>query len=156
MPTGAAGVWAPAMRTGSPYRLTARRRTVLLALLFLPGLVLRALVPVGFMPEVDRAGVHISFCPGEPQPPGALGGPLAGAHLAHHHHRGGAARGSRVPASYPPCGFALTASPAFVSAAPALAQPPPPAVALAIPSASRVPLEGIVRAQSARGPPFPA
>ncbi|HEX4657872.1 MAG TPA: hypothetical protein VH307_10835 [Streptosporangiaceae bacterium] len=58
------------MRQGIPQRFSARQRRVLLALLVLPVLVLRALVPVGFMPVSDRGGFHIDFCPGEAQPPG--------------------------------------------------------------------------------------
>jgi hypothetical protein len=144
------------MREGSPYRLTARRRTVLVALMLLPALGVRALVPFGFMPEIDGAGIHIGFCPGEEQPPGALAGARAAEHLAHHHHHGGADHGSPVPASHPPCLFALSASPAFVPAAPALAPLPPVATALAAGPSSRVLPEGVVRAQSARGPPYPA
>ncbi|HVH82713.1 MAG TPA: hypothetical protein VM713_00205 [Steroidobacteraceae bacterium] len=145
------------MRAGSPFRLTARQRTTLLALVLLPALALRALVPVGFMPVVDDTGIHIGFCPGEAQPPGALAGALAaghGAHAAHHHDHGGANHGSPAPVSHPPCLFALSASPAFTPAAPTLAPPPPAAAALAADSSSRVSVPAIVRAQSSRGPPF--
>lgn len=143
------------MKAGSPFKLTARRRTALLALILLPALALRALVPVGFMPVVDGAGIHIGFCPGEAQPPGALAPALAAAHLAHHHHtQGGAGHGSPVPASHPPCLFALSASPAFLPAAPALAPPPPAATALAAEYANRASVPAIVRAQTPRGPPF--
>lgn len=143
------------MRAGSPCRLTARRRTALLASLVLPAVVLRALVPVGFMLLSDGAGIRIGFCPGEAQPPGALAGAPAAGHLAHHHHDGGADHGSPAHAGHPPCLFALSASPAFVPATPALAPLPPPATTLAeFPSRASVP--AIARAQFARGPPLPA
>ena len=141
------------MRERSSYRLTARRRTALVALMLLPALVVRALVPVGFMPEIDGAGIHIDFCPGEAQPPGAL---ADAGHLAQHHTKGGAGQGSPAPASHPPCLFALSGSPAFVPAAPAVAPLPPAATALVAGPSSRVLPEGVVRSQSARGPPFPA
>ncbi len=134
------------------HRSSQRRRPRLLALLVLPALVLRSLIPIGFMPISDRGGIHLDFCPGEAQPPGALAGP----HLAHHHHHGGADHGSPASASHPPCLFALSASPAFVPAAPALGLLPPEAAALAAGPSSRVLLPAIVRAQSARGPPAPA
>ena len=141
------------MKAGSPYRLTARRRAALLVLVVLPALAVRALLPVGFMPVIDDAGIHIGFCPGEAQPPGAL---LTGPHFAHHHHHGGAEHGTPASASHPPCLFALSACPAFVPAAPALAPLPPAAAALTAGPSSPVLVPAIVRAQTARGPPFPA
>lgn len=144
------------MKAGFPYRLTTRRRTALLALILLPALALRALIPVGFMPVIDGTGIHIGFCPGEAQPPGALGAALAAGHLAHHHHDGGANHGAPASASHPPCLFALSASPAFTPAAPAVAPLPPAASALAAELTSRASVPAIVRAQSPRGPPFPA
>ncbi|HEY2275568.1 MAG TPA: hypothetical protein VGH61_08705 [Steroidobacteraceae bacterium] len=134
------------MRQGIPHWFSARRRRMLLAL---PVLVLRALLPVGFMPVSDRGGFHIDFCPGEAQPPGAL----AAQPLAHHHHHGGADHGAPSPASHAPCLFALSGSPAFAPAAPAVAPPPPAASALAADLTSRVSLPAILRAQSARAPP---
>lgn len=126
---------------------------MLLALLVVPALVLRALIPIGFMPIGDRDGIHIDFCPGEPQPPGALAGtPLA----HHHHHHDGADRGTPASTSHPPCLFSLSASPALVPAAPALAPLPPAAAPLAAGPSSRALLPAIVRAQRARAPPFPA
>jgi hypothetical protein len=145
------------MRAGSAYGLTARRRTALLALIVLPVLVLRALIPIGFMPVSDRGGIHLDFCPGEAQPPGALAGALAAGHLAHgHHHHGGADHGSPTPVSHAPCLFALSASPAFAPAIVALAVTPPAATPLAEATSRPVFLPAIVRAQSPRGPPFPA
>ncbi|HYL01700.1 MAG TPA: hypothetical protein VEU78_10925 [Steroidobacteraceae bacterium] len=140
------------MRPGAPQWLSTRRRRMLLALLVLPVLVLRALVPIGFMPVSDRGSFHIDFCPGEAQPPGAL----AAQPLAHHHHHGGADHGAPAPVSHAPCLFALSASPAFAPAVAALALVPPAATALATDPSSRVFLPAIVRAQTPRGPPFPA
>lgn len=128
---------------------------MLLAALVLPVLVLRALVPIGFMPVSERGGFHVDFCPGEAQPPGALAHVPAAAHLGHH-HRGGADHGTPAPVSHAPCLFALSASPAFAPAAPAVAPPPPAATVLVAELPSRVSIPAIVRAQTPRGPPFPA
>jgi DUF2946 family protein len=126
---------------------------MLLVLLVLPALLFRALIPIGFMPIADHGGIHIDFCPGESQPPGAL----AGTELPHHHHHhGGTGRGTPASTSHPPCLFALSASPALVPAAPALAPLPPAAAPPAAAPSSRALLPAIVRAQRARAPPFPA
>jgi hypothetical protein len=124
---------------------------MLLALLVLPVLVLRALVPIGFMPVSDRGSFHIDFCPGEAQPPGVL----APQSLAHHHH-GGAGHGTPAPVSHAPCLFALSASPAFAPAVATAAVIPPASSAPAESPALRVFVPAIVRAQSPRGPPFSA
>ena len=140
------------MRPGVPRGLSAQRRRVLLALLVLPVLVLRALIPVGFMPVSERGGLHIDFCPGEAQPPGAL----APQPLAHHHHHGGADHGAPAPASHAPCLFALSASPAFAPAVAIAALMPPAATPPAESPARAVFVPAIVRAQTPRAPPFPA
>jgi hypothetical protein len=140
------------MRQGIPHCFSARRRRVLLALLVLPVLVLRALIPVGFMPVSDRGGLYIDFCPGEAQPPGAL----AAQPLAHHHHHGGADHGKPAPASHAPCLFALSASPAFAPAVAMAALMPPAATPRAESPARAVFVPAIVRAQTPRAPPFPA
>lgn len=127
------------MTAGILYLPRPRRR---LAWALLPVLVLRALIPFGFMPMVDQDGVHIGFCPGEAQPPGAL---------AHHHHGDHGTPGEG--ASHPPCLFAQNASPAFVSAA-APAIVPAAATTIAVDPPRRVFLPAIVRAQTPRGPPI--
>ncbi|MGH8268374.1 MAG: DUF2946 family protein [Steroidobacteraceae bacterium] len=131
---------------------TRRRR---LALLVLPALLLRGLIPVGFMPMADRGGIHIEFCPGEAQPPGALAGPLLAQHLAHHHHPGGD-HGGPAGAHHAPCLYALSASPAFAPAVAAATLAPPPRTPLAEPALRRVFLPAILRAQTPRAPPLPA
>lgn len=146
------------MRASSPLRLTAQRRQILLALLVLPVLVLRALVPVGFMPVVASGGsLSLEFCPGQGTlPPGIEAGALHAGHLAHHHaHHSGDDPSRPSDAHHAPCLFALSASPAFAPAGPALAPPPPAAIALtADDSSSRASVPAIVRAQTSRGPPF--
>jgi hypothetical protein len=131
-----------------------RRRTALLALLVLPALVLRALVPVGFMPVIDGAGIHIGFCPGEAQPPGALSGALAAAHPAHHHHHGGADHGSPASASHPPCLFAASATLATAPAAAALCAPVAARSRACTHEQNARPfVPSILRTQSPRAPP---
>ena len=83
----------------------ARRRGWALALV--PVLLLRALIPAGFMPAVGAGSWALVFC--EP-------GVLASAHAGHHEgagHAGHSASGE--------CPFAQSAAPAL----PSLAAPPP-------------------------------
>jgi len=137
------------MRPGIPRWFSARQRQWLLAVLVLPVLVLRALIPIGYMPVSERGGLYIDFCPGEAQPPGVL----APQSLAHHHHHGGAGHGTPAPVSHAPCLFALSASPAFAPAVATAAVIPPASTVPAESPALRVFVPAIVRAQSPRGPP---
>lgn len=116
-----------------------RRRRALLAALLLPALLLRALIPSGFMP----ASTGLEFCDG---------GFHVGAAL-HGHHRGmpgsptGAAHGDG-------CVFAGSAAglaPAPASAADAVLAPA--AASLALPESAERVFFPILRAQSPRGPP---
>jgi len=132
---------------------------MLLALLVLPVLVLRALVPVGFMPVVVSGGsLSIEFCPGQGTlPPGIDAGALHAGHLAHHHaHHSGGDPSRPTDAHHAPCLFSLSASPAFAAAVALPAADPAAATVFGAPPPSRVFLPAIVRAQSPRGPPFPA
>ena len=147
------------MRQGIPHWFSARQRRLLLALLVLPVLVLRALVPVGFMPVVVSDGsLSIEFCPGQGTlPPGIDAGALHAGHLAHHHaHHAGGDPSRPSDAHHAPCLFSLSASPAFASAVALPAPSPAAATAFGAPPPVRVFLPAIVRAQSPRGPPFPA
>ena len=144
------------MSAGLPYLRSRRRR---LAALLLPALVLRALIPFGFMPVVAGGGMAIGFCPGEAAlPPG-----IAAAHHSHapqldHQasHHGGHSGDAGGGAHHAPCLFAASATPAFTPAIIGLAaddsraaRPLPAAVAhLFLPT--------ILRAQSSRGPPLSA
>src|SRR6266566_8938908 len=74
-----------AMSAGLPYLRGRRRR---FAALLLPALLLRALIPFGFMPLIGASGLTLGFCPGE----GALPAGLAAAnvellHAAHASHQ---------------------------------------------------------------------
>ena len=136
----------------SPLRgLRARRRRW--ALLALPALLLRALIPVGFMPVATAAGVGLELCPDAgPLPAGASA--AAHIHAHHHHHPGGPPPSSA--AHHAPCLFAASA---------ALASAPDGVAVAALPAPVRAPGEAqlgargfvasIVRAQSPRAPPVP-
>src|SRR5437764_15141392 len=63
-----------AMSAGLPYLRGRRRR---FAALLLPALLLRALIPFGFMPLAGGNGLTLGLCPGE----GALTSVLASAHV---------------------------------------------------------------------------
>lgn len=118
----------------------APRRTRRLLALVLPLLVLRALIPAGFMPIAEGGGLIIGLCPGAAgMPPG-------------HAHHGGHPHGE----PHAPCLFAASAAPAFSPLA--LALPPASAVALraALPALNAPCLPSILRSQTPRGPPAAA
>jgi len=130
-----------------------RRRRLGWALLALPALLLRALIPPGFMPVAAEQGFVLEFCPGAGAlPPGV---PLASAH-AHHHHRVGSGPGSDPSSSthHAPCLFAASAT---LAAAPVLAEalaapPVDDGIGERLHTGQLFP-PTILRAQSPRGPP---
>jgi hypothetical protein len=133
----------------SPLR-TRRQR---LASLLLPALVLRALIPVGFMPLAGSGGVHLGFCPGAGPVPAARS-ELA-RHAPHHAHHDGGAPGAPGTSHQAACVFSAGASTVFAETpsatlTAALAQAP------AERAASLTVLPSILRAQSSRGPPIPS
>lgn len=127
-----------------------RRRR--LTLLVLSALLLRALIPAGFMPFADAGGLHIGFCPGAGAlPPGVVHPGVHPAHLADA-HRG--THGGGVPGTphHPACVFSAGAATTFAAAttgALAAAEPTSPPVQVV----ARVFIPTILRAQSSRGPP---
>jgi hypothetical protein len=144
------------MSAGLPYlRSRVRRWTALL----LPVLVLRALIPFGFMPVVAGGGMTIGLCPGEAQlPPGIA----AAHHVAEHPghalaaHGGGHAGDLGGGAHHAPCLFAVSATPAVTPAIVALAPPDGLEAQAAPAAAAHFVLPTILRAQSPRGPPLSA
>ncbi len=147
------------MSAGLPYLRGRRRR---FATLLLPALLLRALIPFGFMPLLGGSGLTIGFCPGEGALPAGLAAAnvqlLHAAHQAQHNHASGGAphRGPEDPgrsSHEAPCAFAANAKPVFAPAILALttgAAQVTPSEASAAPT---VFLPTIVRTQSPRGPP---
>ena len=130
----------PGVTTGLSYLRTRRR----LALLVLPALLLRALIPLGFMPVAAGGGLAIGLCPGEgPMPSGVAG----------HAQHAGEGAGGRDATHHAPCLFASGAT-ATSASLPAAALP---ATAGATVSgertAIRVFVPAILRTQSSRGPP---
>src|SRR5437763_12768209 len=169
---GPAGVLDPDQRLGPAVDSAARSaglpflrgRRGRVAALLLPALLLRALLPFGFMPLAGGNGLTFGFCPGE----GALPAGLAAANVKllhaaqsgqlHHDHAPGAPHGgSRAPGGSSheaPCPFAASGKPAFAPAiltleTAASAAAPPEAYATA-----SVFLPTVLRAQSPRGPPL--
>jgi hypothetical protein len=122
--------------------LPKRPQKRLLAAL-LPLLVLRLLIPVGFMPMAGSDGLSIGLCPGD--------GPLPPT-LAHLHH-GGQHGGTGGGAHHAPCLFAASAGAALAPAFLALPLSTPPAVPAALPRSDRHSPPSICRAQSPRAPP---
>ena len=137
--------------------LRARRlRLPLLVLLVLPALTLRALIPMGFMPEVGAGGgISIGLCPGDAAVlDSALTDYAPGPHAAHHHtHHAGGGPGAPGSTHHGPCLFAASGAAALTPALPALT--------LVVPAPGRVPefsasgvfSPSILRTQSPRGPP---
>jgi hypothetical protein len=130
----------------------APRRSRRLLALMLPLVLLRLLVPAGFMPVAGAGGLAVGLCPGEAaMPPG-----YRGAHAAHEHHAGrhgdGGAPGGEHHAQ---CLFAASAVPAFAPTALATAAASASAAQMRLPAQSRtVTIASIRRAQSPRAPPI--
>jgi hypothetical protein len=130
--------------TSPLHRFRARRRRW--ALLALPALLLRALVPVGFMPVASAEGLSVEMCPdAAPLPPG---------YHHHHHHPGGGAPDGSFAAHHTPCLFAASAT---LAAAPEGAALLAPREAEFSPTGADLEardfVPSIVRAQSPRAPP---
>ena len=86
-----------------------RRHLKLLSLWILPLLLLRALIPTGFMLSVDAGNLQLTFCPAVTQPAKQLP-----EHMAHHagmHHTDAAGDESAShDEDNAPCPFSLVAS----------------------------------------------
>ncbi|HXI68067.1 MAG TPA: DUF2946 family protein [Steroidobacteraceae bacterium] len=136
--------------TGTLSQLRTRRR---LAWLLMPAFLLRALIPLGFMPFAGPGGAYLGLCPGAGAlPPTASELAAHASHAGHTHHPGGAP-GS--PGSHQPCVFSGGAATGF-AAMPSAAPGSPVLHAPAERVASLVFLPPILRAQSSRGPPVVA
>ena len=89
-----------------------RRHLKLLSFWILPLLVLRALIPTGFMLSAAEGSLQLTFCPAVVQPAKQVPEHLAHEHLSHHGHHADAA--DDATASHnddnAPCPFSLVAS----------------------------------------------
>lgn len=133
-----------------------RTRRLAIALLVLPALLLRGLIPVGFMPEVDaRGGISIALCPGETAlPDNAARAPLGHQHDSHAHQHGShSSPGAPGATHHAPCLFAASGAAAVTPAMPALTLSVPAVTRLPEIPASGVFPPSILRTQSPRGPP---
>ena len=132
-----------------------RARHVSLYVAVLPALLLRALIPVGFMPVASSGHMSLALCPGEAPSAASRAAEQRGRYAghAHHDHSRGHSGGS---AHHAPCLFATGGAAALTPAG--------PAPALSVPAATRIlelPQGGpflptILRAQVARAPPVTA
>jgi hypothetical protein len=121
--------------------LRARSRALLAVIL--PALVLRALIPFGFMPVAASGGPAMQLCPGAAA--------MAGAHGGHQQHPAGGAPGGAAHNTL--CVFAASAAPAI---APVVAALPLRAANVRFAEQSSdnsLRLPSILRTQSARAPP---
>jgi len=116
----------------------------------LPLLVLRLLIPVGFMPMADAGGLSIALCPGAGPLPAAM------AHLQHLHHGGHHGDTSDGDAHHALCGFAASAGAAFAPASFEFALATVPTARCAEPRGESRSPPSICRAQSPRAPPLTA
>jgi hypothetical protein len=134
-------------------RLRRRRRRW--ALLALPALLLRALLPVGFMPLASADGFSLELCPDAGRLPAAAS---AAADLhAHHHHHADAGQDASSAAHHAPCLFAASAQLATAPGDAAAAGPATPAIAPRDACrATRRFVPSILRSQAPRAPPVPA
>jgi hypothetical protein len=89
-----------------------RRHLKLLSFWILPLLLLRALIPTGFMLSVDAGSLQLTFCPAVVQPAKQVPEHLAHEHLSHHGHHADAADDEAASHSddNAPCPFSLVAS----------------------------------------------
>jgi predicted DNA repair protein MutK len=130
----------------APRKLCRQRRLTLL--LVLPALLLRALIPTGFMPLAGAGGAYLGLCPGAVPANATI--EVLGHHTHQHHtHDQGGAPSTQHHAA---CIFSLGATTASATAAPtesAIA----PTIGPAANAGSLVLLPSILRAQSSRGPP---
>jgi hypothetical protein len=133
-----------------PHLRTRRRR---LAWLLLPALLLRALIPAGFMPVAGAGGLQLGLCPGAGAlPPAAAALATHASHLGHAHH-GADGRGFPETAHHPACVFSAGAATGFSEPSTEVL----PAPALTAPTeriAAPIYLPTILRSQSPRGPPL--
>lgn len=143
------GLFAAANRPSAPAvtRLRQSRRLTFVWLLLVAALMVRAAVPAGWMPSVDRGGVRIVLCTGY--------GPVTVVlDAAGHVHKDE----PQHKAPHDPCPFGLAAAKALDL---------PPEIGLALPPAAIAALTGPALAAArfvawrslrppARGPPLPA
>jgi hypothetical protein len=118
-----------------------RGRSRALLGLVLPALVLRALIPFGFMPVAGNGGPTMELCPGAMAAGGH--GPM------HHEHSGGSLPGS----AHALCVFAASAAPALAPVVLAAAPAADSSAAGRAADPASLQLPTILRAQAARAPP---
>jgi len=126
------------------YERCRQRRLVAVVL---SALVLRALIPAGFMPVAGAGGLSLDFCPGAGALPPGL--------VAHDHaHPSGGAGTDPDRTHHGPCLFSIGASTTFAAAPTSVALLVPALVTSIERSTNLVFSPAIVRAQSSRGPPI--
>jgi hypothetical protein len=129
------------------------RRNRRLALLILPALLLRALIPAGFMPFAGTGGAYLGFCPGAGDLPPQMSGHASHAGHGTHEHPDGGAPGAPSMGHHPACVFSAGAG-ATLAATPTAVLESPLVTAPTQSVASLTFLPAIQRAQSSRGPPL--
>jgi hypothetical protein len=122
--------------------MTVRARSHLLLAVILPALVLRALIPFGFMPVAGSGGPALQLCSGVAA--------MAGAPSGHQHHHG---TGSSDGSVHALCAFAASAAPAVTPAAPAILYSAINVSCAGPTDTCGIRAPSILRAQSARAPP---
>jgi hypothetical protein len=121
--------------------LRARSRAILAVML--PALVLRALIPFGFMPVAASGGPAMQLCPGAAAMAGALPG--------RHHPLAGGAPGGAAHSTL--CVFAASAAPAMAPVGAAIPLRAANVRYAEQSSAHSLRLPSILRTQFARAPP---
>lgn len=144
----------PARLDGVVSNLSKLRKRRRLALLVVPALLLRALIPGGFMPVADAGGLSIELCPGAGALPPGIAAHGHAAHAGHEH----AGHGTNDPgaAHHAACLFSTGASTTFAATLPASALSTVQHGAALEGAPSRAFVPAILRAQSSRAPPPPA
>lgn len=120
------------------------------AIVLLPALLGRALIPAGFMVMAgDDGRMTIVLCPGEFDAPA----PTSAADPHAHHHHGDVAGHPSHSKGHFTCPFALSASPVSLPVLLAVVSPVPVVVQATEGGVATVFLPTVIRAQSSRAPP---
>lgn len=103
------------------FRRSLHRHRALAAWLVAAALVMKLLVPAGFMPMLSGAGLSLTLCSGYAQPPAAAGAHGMGAHYgAGMDHGAGHDKGEHGGKAEMPCAFSGLANPSLAAVDPVL------------------------------------
>lgn len=128
------------------------RRAWLLGLV-LPVLLLRALIPAGFMPAADAGGLSIVLCPGEAALPPGISGAAHASHAHGHVHHAGGAPAAPTTTHHELCLFAVAGAAPLAPVLPTLVLEIPGFIPVPELAGGEIFSPSILRTQTPRAPP---